>query len=413
MRRWLWLVMVAACGLPGRAPAQDGEEGFQPLFDGQTLAGWMGAQYEVQDGVLVCPEKGGGKLLTERQYANFVLRFKVKFGPGANNGVAIRTPKDGDPAYVGMEIQILDDSAAQYAKLRPAQYHGSIYDVVAAQRGALKPPGEWNDEEILVNERQVKVTLNGQVIVDADLATITDPAVLQKHPGLERAMGHIGFAGHGHRIEFKDIRLKELPRALNTPPPGFTALFNGTSLDGWKGLVADPKKRAAMTPEQLAAAQAKADEQMKAHWRVDQGELVYDGKGNSLCTLKDYGDFEMWVDWKILPKGDSGIYLRGSPQVQIWENPVGSGGLYNNQKHPSKPLRVADHPIGEWNTFFIRMVGEQVTVYLNGWLVTDNVVMENYWQRDLPIYPTGQLELQHHGNELRFRNVYVKELPRP
>jgi len=208
-------------------------------------------------------------------------------------------------------------------------------------------------------------------------------------------------------------------RPLNVPPEGFTALFNGTDLTGWKGLVGDPKSRAKMSPEQLAAAQAKADDDMRAHWKVADGALEFDGKGHSLCTAKDYGDFEMWVDWKIEAGGDSGIYLRGSPQVQIWDTArtdsgaqVGSGGLYNNQKHPSKPAKVADKPVGQWNTFQIFMVGEKVTVILNGEIVVDNVVMENYWERDKPIYPTGQIELQSHGSRLYFRNIYIREIPR-
>ncbi len=413
-RSWIaWCLIGWSCGLLGcRANAAD-EEGFAPIFDGKTLNGWMGAKYEVEDGKLVCPEKGGGTILTEKQYAHFVLRFAVKFGPGANNGVGIRTPAQGDPAYVGMEVQILDDSSPQYAKLRPTQYHGSICDVFAAKRGALKAPGEWNDEEILVDGRHVKVTLNGQVIVDANLDDVKDPEVLKKHPGLLRQMGHIGFMGHGARVEFKDIRVKELDGPLNVAPPGFEAAFNGKDLTGWKALVGDPRSRAKMTPEQLAAAQTKADAELPKHWTVQDGILTYDGKNNSLCTAKDYGDFEMWVDWKIHKGGDSGIYLRGSPQVQIWQHPVGSGGLFNNQKNPSKPLRVADRPVEQWNTFFIRMVGEKVWVWLNGWLVVDNTTMENYWERSKPIYPTGQIELQHHTSPLWFRNVYLKELPRP
>jgi hypothetical protein len=203
--------------------------------------------------------------------------------------------------------------------------------------------------------------------------------------------------------------------ADNTPPEGFTALFNGKDLTGWKGLVGSPKSRAAMSPEALAEAQKKADESMRAHWQVVDGALVFDGKGQSLCTAKDYGDFEMYVDWKIKPKGDSGIYLRGSPQVQIWDlndHPEGSGGLYNNKENASKPLKCADKPIGEWNTFRIKMVGDKVSVWLNGELVVDNVVMENYWERDKPIYPTGQIELQNHGNTLYFKNIYLREIPR-
>jgi len=205
------------------------------------------------------------------------------------------------------------------------------------------------------------------------------------------------------------------PAADNIPPEGFVALFNGKDLSGWKGLVGNPKTRAAMTPEQLAEAQKKADDQMRAHWKVVDGALVFDGKGKSLCTAKDYGDFEMYVDWKILEHGDSGIYLRGSPQVQIWDpndRPEGSGGLFNNKVHPSKPLKCADKPIGQWNTFRIKMVGEKVSVWLNGELVVDDVVMENYWERDKPIYPTGQIELQNHGNTLWFKNIYLREIPR-
>ncbi len=167
-----------------------------------------------------------------------------------------------------------------------------------------------------------------------------------------------------------------------------------------------------MTPEQLANAQQKANTEAFGHWTVQDGVITYDGKNNNLCTVKDYGDFEMLVDWKIGPKGDSGIYLRGSPQVQIWDNPIGSGGLYNNEKNPSNPTEVADNPIGQWNRFRILMIGDKVTVYLNNKLVVHNVTMENYWERSKPIYPTGQIELQHHGDPLWFKNIYIRELPR-
>ena len=199
----------------------------------------------------------------------------------------------------------------------------------------------------------------------------------------------------------------------NAPPVGFTAAFNGKDLTGWKGLVKNPKERAKMTSAELAAAQKIADDSMRASWKVIDGELVFSGKGQSLCTAKDYGDFEFLVDWKILPKGDSGIYLRGSPQVQIWDPSnakVGSGGLYNNKKNPSKPPVIADRPIGQWNTFRIKMIGEKVWVWLNGVLVVDNVTLENYWERDKPIYSAGQIELQNHGNTLYFKNVFVREI---
>ncbi len=200
--------------------------------------------------------------------------------------------------------------------------------------------------------------------------------------------------------------------AEGVPPEGFVAIFNGKDLSGWKGLVANPPRRFVLSDSELAKAQEKADASMREHWSVQDGILIFDGRGDNISTARDYGDFELLIDWKILPGGDSGIYLRGSPQVQIWDNPVGSGGLYNNQKHPSQPLVRADRPVGEWNTFRIRMVGERVTVHLNGTLVVDDVVMENYWERDRPIYPTGPIELQNHGNPLYFRNIFLKELPR-
>ncbi|UCG57031.1 MAG: DUF1080 domain-containing protein [Phycisphaerales bacterium] len=204
---------------------------------------------------------------------------------------------------------------------------------------------------------------------------------------------------------------------LNKPPKGFVALFNGKDLSGWKGLVGSPKSRRNMSGQELGTQQAKADQDMRAHWKAVDGVLCFDGKGHSLCTARDYGDFEMLVDFKIEKGGDSGIYLRGSPQVQIWDPAnrsvsaqVGSGGLYNNKKGPSKPLELADKPIGQWNTFRIIMIGENVTVHLNDVLVVDNVVMENYWERDRPIYPVGQIELQSHSSPLWFRNVFIREI---
>ena len=206
-------------------------------------------------------------------------------------------------------------------------------------------------------------------------------------------------------------------------PGGFTPLFNGKDLTGWKGLVGDPNKRAAMSEQELATAQEKANDLIRAHWKVVDGILEYDGQGSNLCTSKEYGDFELHVDWKICSGGDSGVYLRGSPQVQIWDTDYepchgkgaekGSGALWNNQRYLRLPLVKADKPAGQWNTFFIRMVGERVTVELNGKLVVDNMVMENFWQRDKPIYPRGTIELQGHRNRLWFRNIYIREIEPP
>ena len=199
---------------------------------------------------------------------------------------------------------------------------------------------------------------------------------------------------------------------------GFVSMFNGRDLTGWKGLVENPIARARMKPTELAKKQAIADEVMRNNWKVVDGLLVYEGKGyDNLCSARDYADIEMYVDWRITAKGDAGIYLRGSPQVQIWDvnnrnAHVGSGGLYNNQKHPANPLVVADNPVDEWNSFYIKMVGEKVIVYLNGQLVVDNITLENYWDRQLPIFEKDAIELQAHGDRVEYRDLYVREIAR-
>jgi hypothetical protein len=234
----------------------------------------------------------------------------------------------------------------------------------------------------------------------------------------------LGLAVHSHAQQ-----------PLNVPPAGYTALFNGKDLTGWKGLPLkaspNPKKAGALvamtmperlkaSPDELAAAQKLGDESAHEHWKVEDGVIVFDGKGQNLCTAKDYGDFELYVDWKIKEKGDSGIYLRGSPQIQIWDpftspsyatgEQWGSGGVFNNKFATKDPLVMADRPIGAWNTFWIKMVRDKVTVKLNGITVADHVTMENYWEREKPLYSTGTIELQNHGNTLYFRNIFIREL---
>jgi hypothetical protein len=212
------------------------------------------------------------------------------------------------------------------------------------------------------------------------------------------------------------------------PPEGFVALFNGKDLTNWQGLVELPA-REGKTPEQLAEMVKQAGDTGLNGWKVQDGGVLYfdpnaPGKKykRSLQTAKDYGNFELLIDWKLAPKGDSGIYLRGNPQVQMWDSDnakgedhaTGSGGLWNNAKgSPGKiPLKRADRPIGEWNTFRIVMVGDQVTVYLNGELVVDKAPLRNYWDKGMkPLPAKGPIELQDHGDPLWFRNVFIKELP--
>jgi len=204
-------------------------------------------------------------------------------------------------------------------------------------------------------------------------------------------------------------------------PEGFIELFNSKDLSGWKGVMAkpynNPLKRAELSDEACARAQADADELMRKHWHIVEGVLFFDGGGSNLATIREYGDFEMLVDWKLMHNnGDSGIYLRGLPQVQIWDpaqHKTGSGGLYNNKTHPSRPEVIADNPIGQWNTFRIKMIGEKVTVHLNDKLVVDNVTLENFLDRSQPVFTRGQIELQCHGDPICFRNIFIREIPRP
>jgi HEAT repeat protein len=226
--------------------------------------------------------------------------------------------------------------------------------------------------------------------------------------------GDAGYQKEGMRKYISEMKAGE----------GFVQVFNGKDLSGWKGLVADPIKRSKMDEKTLTDAQTKADAEAQESWKVVNSELQFQSHGNNLATVKKYGDFEMLVDWKIIDdkkgEGDAGIYLRGTPQVQIWDlartkvgAQVGSGGLYNNQSNESKPLKVADNKLDEWNSFRIFMKGDRVTVYLNGQLVTDNVILENYWDRSLPIFAEEQIELQAHGSPVAYRDIYIKEIPRP
>lgn len=207
------------------------------------------------------------------------------------------------------------------------------------------------------------------------------------------------------------------------PPAGFTALFNGADLAGWRGGdTFDHRKLLAMPAAEREAQIAKWTETMKAHWTTENDELVNDGKGAYATTEKDYGDFELLLEYKTVAKADSGIYLRGCPQVQIWDYTEqekfklgadkGSGALWNNSAGaPGKdPLVLADKPFGEWNSVRVVMVGSRVTVWLNSKLVVDNAVMENYYDRKKPVPPKGPIQLQTHGGEIRWRNIFIREI---
>jgi hypothetical protein len=206
----------------------------------------------------------------------------------------------------------------------------------------------------------------------------------------------------------------------NTAPPGFTSLFNGKDLTGWQALLdlptlkfgvgLNPADKAKLSPEELDVKQRESNAKFLPHWQVVDGVITYDGKGQNLQTVKEYGNIELLVDWKIPAGADTGLYLRGTPQVQIWDRPIGSGGLFNNKVGLRNPIKKADRPIGEWNTFRIIQQGDVTTIWLNGELIVDKVVMENFWDYSKPLAPRGTIELQHHGSALYFKNIYVKEL---
>lgn len=224
---------------------------------------------------------------------------------------------------------------------------------------------------------------------------------------------------------FSTTRAEDKLQTNNTPPKGFTALFDGEDFSGWHGMPHfDPYKLVALPEAERKAQIEKWNDDLKKHWKVEKGEIVNDGNGVYLTTDKEFGDIELLVDYKMYPKGDSGIYLKATPQVQIWDYTKeggkwnlgadkGSGGLWNNSPGaPGKdPLVLADKPFGEWNHFRILMLGDRVTVYLNDKLVVKHARLENFWKRGLPLPPKGPIQLQTHGSEIRWRNIFVREIP--
>lgn len=302
-------------------------------------------------------------------------------------------------------------------------------------RKALEVAKSVNGRKEILTELQRNKTFLALVTAGKYL---DDPELQQTaaHAVMNIAMGNTRFDGalvrglltktmqviQGPDAEYQKEGIKKHLSELLPDEKGFVSLFNGKDLTGWKGLVDNPVKRGKLSADSLAYKQKLADEKMRNGWIVENGVLVFTGKGDNIVAKKEYGDIEMYVDWKLDADGkdgDAGIYLRGTPQVQIWDTSrvkvgaqVGSGGLYNNKVHKSTPDKVADNALGEWNTFYVKMVGDRVTVDLNGERVVDNVILENYWDRSIPIFPVEQLELQAHGTKVYYRDIYVKELPR-
>lgn len=392
---------------------------FRPLFNGKDLTGWKGGGYEVIDGAIVCTPQGSN-LVTEERFSHYILDFEFQLPPGGNNGLGIHYPGTGDAAYVGMELQILDDTADKYKDLHDYQFHGSIYTMVPAKKGHLKPLGEWNHERVTVLGNSVKVELNGTVITEGNLDELQQK--FPQHQGVKRRSGHISWCGHGDRVAFRNIKIADLAPVADDAAlraAGFTPIFDGKSLTGWK-----------------------VDAGSEGHWVPNNGVLKYDGRSEAkvkdLWSEKEYGDFTMQLDWRwngvgpmadrpvINAQGeesgqtlkveelDSGVYMRGNiqSQVNLWNWPVGSGEVYGyrtNKNHPPAvragvtPKEKADKPVGEWNHMEITMKGDRLTVVLNGKKVID--------QAQLPGVPAkGAVGLQHHGSSLDFANIWIKEL---
>jgi hypothetical protein len=205
------LSLALASSLAAVTPARCAE--WKPLFNGRDLSGWKAidgpaGSWRVDDGQLVCSGQGSGWLSTDAEYANFELELEFRVPTGGNSGVFLRAPHEGNPAYAGMEIQVLDDYDAQYANLKPTQYCGSLYDVVAAQPRVTKKAGEWQKMAIVCHGNHVKVILNGTQVVDADLTA--HPDKLATHPGLKRSTGYVGLQNHSSRLDFRNLRIREL-----------------------------------------------------------------------------------------------------------------------------------------------------------------------------------------------------------
>jgi hypothetical protein len=412
----LKIATVAAIACASTAMAEDVLT-MRPLFNGKDLTGWKGDGYIVEDGAIVCTPKGRN-LITEETFSNFVLDFDFLLTPGANNGLGIHYPGTGDSAYTGMEIQILDSTAPKYKDLKDYQFHGGLYTMAAAKQGVLKPVGEWNHERVTVIGSSLKVELNGEIILRADLGEMSKR--FPKHEGVKRRSGHIGWLGHGDKVSFRNINIGEIPPAANeegVKAEGFTKIFDGVDLEGWKH-----------SPD-------------TTNWTAANGILTHNGKSGpvkDLWTEKSYKDFTLVCDWRwsgrgpmmkrpiVMPDGsqkdgpeieelDSGIYLRGNSksQVNLWNWSVGSGEVYGYRTDKKMPAEVkagvtpktkADKPLGEWNRMMIVLKGDRLTVTLNGKTVIENA--------QLPGIPeSGPIGLQHHGSAIQFANIWIKELP--
>ncbi len=409
---------------------------FRPLFNGKDIAGWSidgddKAGWSVEDGALVARGadwKTRNYLITDREYGDFELRLDVALDRDTGSGVGLR-------ARPGEKVPLIDGTASfdhPIFKLTdgPGRDPGGtmhwVFDrmIVPPDTPAeMKPAGEWNHVVLEMRGRRILASINGRTVQNQTLdagARFPDGTI----PALNRPRGRIGLQKLSGTVRFRNIEVKELTASTSAANSEFRSLFNGKHLSGWHGLkTMDPRTFEALSGAEKAKALEDGASDLKKHWRVENGVIINDGQGAYFTSDKDYGDIELLVDFKIGPKGDSGVYLRGMPQIQIWDftepsyarmgADKGSGGLWNNSLgSPGKdPLVRADNPVGQWNTFRVIQVGARTTVYLNDKLVVDHALLENYWDRANPIPPRGPIQLQSHGSEIRWRNIKVREIP--
>lgn len=386
------------------------------------------SKYTNEGGVVTCVA-GSPHLESKKEYSNYIFSFEFKLPPAGNNGIGIHVPKGSKrPAYEGMEVQVLDHTSSKYKDIKAHQFHGSLYELAAAEvTNALKPVGEWNKETITVYGNQVTVNVNGTIVTQVNLDELAEKN--PKHSGVKRRSGHIMLCSHTDPVQFRNFDIEELQPTGALPEvdlTGFTQLYNGKDLSGWKH-----------------------DQGHIGHWKPMGEVLSYDGKATSkdknLWTEKSYGDTTLVVDWRWsgpapykkrqpvldpntgeakrdtdgkpirieIDEYDSGLYFRGNnrSQVNLWNWSCGSGEVYGYRmiKGLTAEVRAAlvpkfrtDHPIGEWNRMVVDLIGDRLTVTQNGITVIENA--------QLPGVPaSGPIALQHHGSGIDFKNIYIKE----
>jgi hypothetical protein len=437
---FLALAFALACASTsddGAARAAE-PEAFEPLFNGVDLSGWVDVNcapstWTVRDGMIVCSGVPTGVLRTERRYENFVLELDYRhLRPGGNAGLFVWSDPltaRGQPFTRSIEVQVMDGVETENytshgdvfsihgARMTPFREHPAGWERCLPSEKRARPSPEWNHYRVTCQNGELRLEVNG--------------AEVSGGREIRPREGYICLESEGSEVHFKDLRIRELPPSARTLPPehradldrGFASLYDGVGLAGWK-----------------------VEPAHEGHWTAKDWILDYDGQGADLWSEREYGDFELIADWRwtaepvksrvplvlasgdvakdeagadrtveIDDAGDSGIYLRGSSksQVNIWCWPIGSGEVYGYRTDASMPAEVragvtpksrADAPIGQWNRFHVTMVGDRLSVVLNGVLVIDRARLPG-------VAPRGRIALQHHGSPIQFANLYVREIP--